>query len=89
VIDGRLSLDDNSLRTGDAAKITGENALQSAMEVAAELILIDVRLEFESVGVWRAAEMVGSWCRTRPLVEPMFAALSSRPRFCQIRAIQF
>ena len=56
VTDGRLSLDDNSLRTGDAAKVTGENALQSAMEVAAELILIDVPLEFESVGVWRAAE---------------------------------
>jgi hypothetical protein len=56
VIDGRLSLDDNSLRTGDAAKVTGENALQSAMEVTSELILIDVPLEFESVGVWRAAE---------------------------------
>jgi hypothetical protein len=51
-----LSLDDNSLRTGDAAKVTGENALQSAMEVTSELILIDVPLEFESVGVWQAAE---------------------------------
>jgi hypothetical protein len=56
VIDRRLSLDDNALRTGDAAKVTGENALQSAIEVAAELILIDVPLDFESVGVWRAAE---------------------------------
>jgi hypothetical protein len=56
VIDGRLSLDDKSLRTGDAAKVTGENAQQSAMEVAAEFILINVPLEFESVGVWRAAE---------------------------------
>jgi hypothetical protein len=38
--------------TGDAAKITGEIELELTTEVAAELILIDVPLEFESVGVW-------------------------------------
>jgi hypothetical protein len=52
VIDGRLFLDGDSLRTGDAAKVTGEVALELATDVAAELILIDVPLEFEAVGVW-------------------------------------
>ncbi len=52
VIDGRLSLDGDPLRTGDAAKVTGEATLQLTTEVAAELILIDVPLEFEPVGVW-------------------------------------
>jgi quercetin 2,3-dioxygenase len=52
VINGRLSLDGDSLATGDAAKITGDIELQLATEVGAELILIDVPLEFESVGVW-------------------------------------
>ena len=55
VIDGRLSLDGDSLRTGDAAKITGEIELSLATDVAAELILIDVPLEFEPVGVWAGA----------------------------------
>jgi redox-sensitive bicupin YhaK (pirin superfamily) len=52
VIDGRLSLDGESLRTGDAVKIMGEAELHLTTEVAAELILIDVPLEFEPVGVW-------------------------------------
>jgi redox-sensitive bicupin YhaK (pirin superfamily) len=52
VIDGRLSLDGDSLKTGDAAKITGEATLEMSTDIAAELILIDVPLEFEPVGVW-------------------------------------
>ncbi len=52
VIDGRVSLDGNSLRTGDAAKISGEFELSLTTDVGAELILIDVPLEFEPVGVW-------------------------------------
>ncbi|HEX6138972.1 MAG TPA: pirin family protein [Candidatus Limnocylindria bacterium] len=52
VIDGRLSLNGESLRTGDAAKVTGEAALQLTTDVVAELILIDVPLIFEPVGVW-------------------------------------
>jgi hypothetical protein len=52
VIDGRLSLDSDSLSTGDAAKITGEVQLGLSTDVGAELILIDVPLEFEPVGVW-------------------------------------
>ena len=46
------SLDGDPLRTGDAAKVTGEADLDLATDVAAELILIDVPLEFEPVGVW-------------------------------------
>lgn len=52
VIDGRLSLNGELLRTGDAAKVTGAAALSLATEVGAELILIEVPLEFRPVGVW-------------------------------------
>ena len=56
VIDGRLSLNGDSLRTGDAAKVMGEAELELATDLAAELILIDVPLQFEPVGVW-----AGEW----------------------------
>ncbi|MGH2475804.1 MAG: pirin family protein, partial [Candidatus Limnocylindrales bacterium] len=56
VIDGRLSLNGDSLKTGDAAKVTGEARLELSTEVAAEIILIDIPLEFEPVGVW-----AGEW----------------------------
>lgn len=52
VIDGRLSLNGDSLRTGDAAKVIGEASFDLSTDVGAELILIDVPLEFEPVGVW-------------------------------------
>jgi redox-sensitive bicupin YhaK (pirin superfamily) len=52
VIDGRLSLDGAVLRSGDAVKVTGEAHLSMATDVGAELILIDVPLMFEPIGVW-------------------------------------
>ena len=52
VIDGRVSISGAALRTGDAAKVAGGADLTLRTDVAAELILIDVPLEFESVGVW-------------------------------------
>ena len=52
VIDGRVSLDGDALATGDAAKVTGEATLELSTDVGAELILIDVPLEFEPIGVW-------------------------------------
>jgi len=52
VIDGRLSLNGDELKTGDAAKVTGEAQFEMSTDVAAELILIDVPLQFEPVGVW-------------------------------------
>lgn len=54
VIDGRVAIDGDPLRTGDAAKIAGPADLSLATDAAAELILIDVPLEFEPVGVWAA-----------------------------------
>ena len=36
----------------DAVKVTGEGALEMSSSVKAELILIDVPLQFEPVGVW-------------------------------------
>jgi redox-sensitive bicupin YhaK (pirin superfamily) len=56
VIDGRVSLNGDELRTGDAAKATGTAQLSFSTDVAAELILIDVPLAFEPVGVW-----AGEW----------------------------
>jgi quercetin 2,3-dioxygenase len=52
VIDGRVELDGDLLTMGDAAKIAGVADLTLRTDVAAELILIDVPLEFEPVGVW-------------------------------------
>jgi redox-sensitive bicupin YhaK (pirin superfamily) len=52
VIDGRVKLDGESLGTGDAAKVTGATDLTLSTDVAAELILIDVPLHAERVGVW-------------------------------------
>lgn len=52
VIDGRLAINGDTMRTGDAAKVTGEATLELSTELAAELILIDVPLAFEPVGVW-------------------------------------
>ena len=51
---GRVAIDGDPLRTGDAAKITGRTDLRLSTDAAAELILIDVPLEFEPIGVWAA-----------------------------------
>ena len=56
VIDGRVSLNGEPLRTGDAAKVTAAASLTLSTEIGAELILIDVPLEFTPVGVW-----AGEW----------------------------
>jgi hypothetical protein len=40
------------LRSGDALNVTSNADLTLRTDVAAELILIDVPLEFEPVGVW-------------------------------------
>ena len=56
VIDGRVDVDDEPLRTGDAIKVTGAIHLTLRTNLAAELILVDVPLEFERIGVW-----AGEW----------------------------
>ena len=52
VIDGRVTVDEELLRTGDAVKVTDATDLVLRTDLAAELILIDVPLEFRPVGVW-------------------------------------
>jgi redox-sensitive bicupin YhaK (pirin superfamily) len=56
VIDGRVSIDGESLDTGDAATITGPIELALSTDATAELIIVDVPLEFDAVGVW-----AGEW----------------------------
>lgn len=53
LIDGRGRLNGRSMGPGDAAKVTGPEALTFAAEDPSEIILVDVPLRFEAVGVWR------------------------------------
>jgi redox-sensitive bicupin YhaK (pirin superfamily) len=52
VIDGRIAISGDQMRTGDAAKVTGEATLELSTDLGAELILVDVPLDVEPVGVW-------------------------------------
>jgi redox-sensitive bicupin YhaK (pirin superfamily) len=52
LIDGRASFDGQPAATGDAAKVTGQPSLTIAAAAPSELILVDVPMEFERVGVW-------------------------------------
>jgi quercetin 2,3-dioxygenase len=52
VIDGSVALDGDSLTTGDAAKVTGEESLRIRATALSELILVDVPMRFEPVGLW-------------------------------------
>ena len=49
---GRVTVDGEQLRTGDALKVTAQTDLTITTDLAAELILIDVPLDFEPIGVW-------------------------------------
>jgi redox-sensitive bicupin YhaK (pirin superfamily) len=51
VLDGELKVAGDKLATGDAAKLAGPEVVELA-GVDAELILVDVPLEFQPVGVW-------------------------------------
>jgi redox-sensitive bicupin YhaK (pirin superfamily) len=52
VIDGRVTMSGDPLRTGDAVKVQGPAELGLTTDLGAELILIDVPLAFDPVGVW-------------------------------------
>ena len=52
VIDGRIDVDGEKLGTGDALKVEADLELTITTSLAAELILIDVPLDFTPVGVW-------------------------------------
>jgi redox-sensitive bicupin YhaK (pirin superfamily) len=53
LIGGRGLLNGRSVSTGDAAKITGPEKVTFSAEDPSELILVEVPLRFEAVGVWR------------------------------------
>lgn len=52
VLDGELRLGDERLGGGDAAKLAGSEELEMTGVEDAELILIEVPLQFRPVGVW-------------------------------------
>jgi redox-sensitive bicupin YhaK (pirin superfamily) len=52
VINGRVSMGDVPLRTGDGVKVEGPEECRLSAGVGAELILVDVPLQFQPVGVW-------------------------------------
>lgn len=56
VMDGAVEVSGDKLATGDAAKIFGAEQLDISALDDAEIILIDVPLEFRPVGVWAGRE---------------------------------
>jgi redox-sensitive bicupin YhaK (pirin superfamily) len=52
LIEGQASLDDETLATGDAAKVTDQRSLRIRATGPSELILVDVPMRFEAVGIW-------------------------------------
>jgi redox-sensitive bicupin YhaK (pirin superfamily) len=52
LIDGAATFDGASVATGDAAKIFEQSSLTIRAEAPSELILVDVPLRFEAVGIW-------------------------------------
>jgi quercetin 2,3-dioxygenase len=56
LIDGRARFDGEPVATGDAAKVTGQPSLTIRAEAPSELILVDVPIEFERVGIWAGGD---------------------------------
>ncbi|MBA2631728.1 MAG: pirin family protein [Chloroflexi bacterium] len=52
LIGGEATFDDESVATGDAAKVTHQPELRIRAVASSELILVDVPMTFEPVGVW-------------------------------------
>jgi redox-sensitive bicupin YhaK (pirin superfamily) len=53
LIEGAAQFSGEDLSTGDAVKLTDERELAIRADQASELILVDVPMTFEPVGVWR------------------------------------
>ncbi|MDP9250537.1 MAG: pirin family protein [Chloroflexota bacterium] len=53
LISGAASFDDEEVATGDAAKVTEQPELRITAREPSELILVDVPMVFEPVGVWK------------------------------------
>jgi quercetin 2,3-dioxygenase len=52
LIGGRAEFDGEAVSTGDAAKVTEQKSLTIRATHVSELILVDVPMEFEPVGIW-------------------------------------
>jgi redox-sensitive bicupin YhaK (pirin superfamily) len=52
LIGGAAAFDDEPVTTGDAAKVTDEPSVTIRADEVSELILVDVPLEFDAVGIW-------------------------------------
>ena len=52
LIEGLASFDAADVRTGDAAKVTDQPEVRIRARAASELILVEVPMEFEPVGIW-------------------------------------
>jgi len=55
VIEGSIALNGEAMGTGDSARVTDEAALTIRADGASELILVDVPMNFERVGIWADA----------------------------------
>jgi redox-sensitive bicupin YhaK (pirin superfamily) len=53
LIDGAAAFDDQDASTGDAARVTDQPELRIRARAPSELILVDVPMEFEAVGIWK------------------------------------
>jgi redox-sensitive bicupin YhaK (pirin superfamily) len=53
LIEGAASFNGEQLATGDAAKVTDEAQLTVRADEPSELILVDVPMAFEAVGIWK------------------------------------
>lgn len=54
LIGGAAAFDDLAVTTGDAAKVTGQPELNIHARQPSELILVDVPMRFEPVGIWQS-----------------------------------
>lgn len=52
LIDGAVTIDDEAVSTGDAAKVTDQPEVRIRATDPSELILVDVPMDFEPVGIW-------------------------------------
>ena len=53
LIDGEATFDEDDVSTGDAAKVTDQPELRIRARGPSELILVDVPMQFEPVGIWQ------------------------------------
>jgi quercetin 2,3-dioxygenase len=53
LIGGAARFDDQDVSTGDAAKVTDQPELRIRAREKSEIILVDVPMQFEAVGIWK------------------------------------